>query len=228
MRHFALAASAIVLGGLVGACSSNDSSTPAAALAFSGQPSSTLAGSIFSPVVTVEVRDINGAVVTGSNASVSIHLLAGPTSGNLMGATTKGAVSGVATFSDLGLDAAGSYSLVATSAGLDSAVSRSFLIDRPSTDRWVDVGTAGGALQFKSETNGSINPAVDTIASGDLLIWYWLGSGHSVVPAGVPSVDSSAVLIASATFSIRFRTAGTYEYMCGVHLGSMSGRLVVR
>ena len=111
----------------------------------------------------------------------------------------------------------GGYSLVATSAGLDSAVSRSFLIDRPSTDRWVDVGTAGGARQFKSETNGSINPAVDTIATGDLLIWYWLGDGHSVVPDGSPSVDSSAVLIASATFSIRFFTTGTYQYMCGVH-----------
>jgi plastocyanin len=228
MRPLPLATSGLLLCGLVAACSSNDSSTPAAELAFAGQPTSTLAGSSFSPAVTVEVRDLNGAIVTGSNASVSIHILPGPTSGNLIGTTTRSAVSGVATFSDLGLDAAGSYSLVATSSGLDSAVSRSFLIDRPSTDRWVDVGTAGGALQFKSETNGSINPAVDTIAAGDMIIWYWLGSGHSVAPGGPPGVDSSAVLITSATFSIRFRVAGTYQYVCGVHPNDMSGRVVVR
>jgi plastocyanin len=210
------------------ACSSSSDSGPAARqLAFSVQPASLLAGASFNPAVAVELEDANGALMPGSKASVSIHLLAGGGTGNLTGATTQSTATGVATFSDLGLDAAGSYSLVATAPGLDSAVSRSFLVSRPATDRWVEVGTALHAQQFRSTSNGTVNPAVDTIAAGDLVIWSWLDDGHSVQSTGSPSFTGSAVLISTATFAVEFRVPGTYQYVCGVH-PNMSGRVVVR
>jgi len=210
------------------ACSSSNSSPLAHQLAFSVQPGSSLSGQSFVPAVAVELEDANGALVSGSSASVSIHLLAGTSGGNLIGATTRTASGGVATFSDLGVDAPGGYSLVATSAGLDSAVSRNFLITRAATDRWVEVGTALHAQQFRSTTNGTVNPAVDTIAAGDLLIWSWLDDGHSVQSTGNPSFTSSAVLIATATYVVEFDTPGTYQYVCGVHPATMSGRVVVQ
>ena len=213
---------------VLGACSSNDSSAPARQLAFSVQPGSVLAGESFVPAVAVELEDANGVRVSGASASVSIHLLAGASAGSLLGATTRSASAGVATFPDLGIDAAGGYSLVATVPGLDSAVSRSFLVSRAATDRWVEVGTALHAQQFRSTTNGTVNPAVDTIAAGDLVIWSWLDDGHSVQSSGSPSFTGSAVLIATATFVVEFNTPGTYQYVCGVHPATMSGRVVVQ
>jgi plastocyanin len=212
---------------VLGACASNDSSAPARQLAFSVQPGSAFAGESFVPAVAVELQDANGARVSGTSASVSIHLLGGGSAGSLIGATTRAASAGVATFSDLGVSAPGGYSLVATSAGLDSAVSRDFLVTRAATDRWVEVGTAQHALQFRSTTNGTVNPAVDTIAAGDLLIWSWLDGGHSVQSTGSPSFDGSAVLASTATYVFRFNTPGTYAYVCGVHPATMSGRVVV-
>ncbi len=213
---------------VLGACSSSDSSAPPRQLAFSVEPGSAFAGESFVPAVAVELEDANGARVSGSSASVSIHLLPGGSAGSLIGPTTRAAAGGVATFSDLGIDAPGGYSLVATSAGLDSAVSRDFLVTRAATDRWVEVGTALHAWQFRSTTNGSVNPAVDTIAAGDLVIWSWLDDGHSVQSTGNPSFTGSAVLIATATWVVKFNTPGTYQYICGVHGAPMAGRVVVQ
>lgn len=211
------------------ACSSSSDSSPAARqLAFSVEPGSVLAGESFMPVVAVELEDANGALMSGSSASVSIHLLAGGGAGNLIGATMRSTTAGVATFPDLGLDAVGSYSLVATAPGFDSAVSRSFLVSRPATDRWVEVGTALHVQQFRSTSNGTVNPAVDTIAAGDLVIWSWLDDGHSVQSTGSPGFTGSAVLVSTATYAVEFRVPGTYQYVCGVHPATMSGRVVVR
>ncbi|MFI5209991.1 MAG: plastocyanin/azurin family copper-binding protein [Gemmatimonadales bacterium] len=212
---------------IAGACSSNSSSAPARQLAFSVEPGSGFAGQAFVPPVAVELEDANGGR-TGASASVSIHLLAGGSAGSLIGTTTQPASAGVATFSDLGLNSPGGYSLVATSPGLDSAVSRSFLITRAATDRWVEVGTATHVRQFRSTTNGTVNPAVDTIARGDLVIWSWLDDGHSVQSTGDPSFTSSVVLISTATYVVQFDTPGTYQYICGVHGAAMSGRVVVQ
>jgi plastocyanin len=192
------------------------------------QPGSAFAGESFVPAVAVELQDANGARVSGASASISIHLLAGGSAGSLIGATTQSTAAGVATFTDLGVDAPGGYSLVATSAGLDSAVSRDFLATRAATDRWVEIETVSGVPQFRSATNGTVNPAVDTIAAGDLVIWSWLDGGHSVQSTGSPGFTSSAVLVTTATYNFRFNTPGTYEYVCGVHPTTMSGRVVVQ
>ena len=138
------------------------------------------------PAVAVELEDATGARVSGASASVSIHLLGGGSAGSLIGATTRRPRRGGHLFRPRS-SAAGGYSLVATSAELDSAVSRDFLVTRAATDRWVEVGTASQVLQFRSTTNGTVNPAVDTIAAGDLIIWSWLDDGHSVHQPAAPA-----------------------------------------
>src|SRR4029079_15535346 len=102
----------------------NISAGAANKLAFSVQPSNTTAGASISPAVKVEVRDSNGNVVTSSSASVTLAIGTNPASGTLSGTKTVVAVNGVATFSDLSIDKAGTgYTLSASSAGLTGATS---------------------------------------------------------------------------------------------------------
>jgi plastocyanin len=79
---------------------------------------------------------------------------------------------------------------------------------------------------FKSAHNGTVNPAVDTIAVGGTVSWGWPGSLHSVESTGSPSFTSSPIQ-SSGTYSFTFNNAGTYSYTCAVHPGQMTGQIVV-
>ena len=73
------------------------------------------AGSTITPPVTVAVEDANGNVVTTDNSSVTLAIGSGSTgAGTLGGTLTVAAVNGVATFSNLSISAAGTYTLQAT------------------------------------------------------------------------------------------------------------------
>lgn len=105
--------------GSVTATSSSFSVTGGVAthLAFVQQPTAVTSLAAMSPAVTVEVLDVNGARVTSSNVPimVSLHTPAGAT---LRGTLTENAVNGLATFSDLNVDLAGTYTLDASSSPL--------------------------------------------------------------------------------------------------------------
>jgi plastocyanin len=104
-------------------------------------------------------------------------------------------------------------------------------------------GTGGGAapltaavsvgnIFFKSGHNGSVNPAVDTVAVGGTVTWTWTNAGnvpHSIQSLGSPSFMSSAVQTGDgSTHQVKFSTPGTYQYDCAVHGTMMSGTIVVR
>src|SRR6266566_2577388 len=87
-------------------------------------------------------------------------------------------------------------------------------------------------LLFQSAHNGSMNPAVDTIAVGDTVTWTWNESGtqHSVESDGTPSFTSQSGTSSTSgfTYKVKFTVAGTYAYDCSVHPATMTGRIVVR
>ena len=86
----------------------------------------------------------------------------------------------------------------------------------------------GAGIQFVSRHNGSVNPAVDTIAAGQTVTWTWSGSlEHNVRSSGTPVFPSSAILTNGATYARTFATPGVYEYDCAVHGSEMRGRIVV-
>jgi hypothetical protein len=96
-------------------------------VAFTVQPSRTMAGSAITPSVQVAIEDQNGNVVTSSSAPVTLAL--NPGSVALGGTTTVNAVNGVATFTGLTITKAGTgYTLVATSGSLTSATSAPFAV----------------------------------------------------------------------------------------------------
>ena len=89
-----------------------------------------------------------------------------------------------------------------------------------------------GNILFRSDRNGTENPAVDTVAVGGTVTWTWVDTGpvpHSVRSQGSPAFTSSEVLTGDGqTHSSTFSAAGTYQYDCEVHPGSMTGTIVVR
>src|SRR5437660_1918410 len=98
-------------------------------LAFTQQPSTTVAGAAISPPVQVTALDAAGNPVPGFTGSVTIALGNNPGGSTLGGATTVVAVNGVASFADLSANKTGTnYWLTATATGLSRATSSAFTI----------------------------------------------------------------------------------------------------
>jgi plastocyanin len=88
--------------------------------------------------------------------------------------------------------------------------------------------TVGSGIQFVSRHNGSVNPAVDTVAVGDTVTWTWSGNlPHNVRSVGAPAFASSPTFTGDGTYRVVFTTPGVYVYDCVVHGAAMTGRIVV-
>ena len=103
-------------------------------LVITQQPSNVGVGANITPAITVEIRDASNNLVSGSTATVSVAIGTNPGGGTLSGSTSIAAVGGIATFSDLNIDAAGSgYTLSFTSTGLTGATSSTFNVNLVAT-----------------------------------------------------------------------------------------------
>lgn len=113
--------------GLTSATSSSFDVTAGAParLAFKAQPQSATAGATLAPIA-IELEDAQGNLAAGNSGMVTLALASG--NGTLMGTTTVQAANGVATFSDLTLTAAGTFTLAATSGSFSGATSMPFTI----------------------------------------------------------------------------------------------------
>ena len=105
-------------------------------IAFLQQPTDTTAGVAITPAVTVEIQDSLGNRVNDNTTQVTITIGLNPGGGNLTGGGAVTAVAGVATFSNLSIDKAGTgYTLVANAPSLpnpNSPPSNPFDIRGPS------------------------------------------------------------------------------------------------
>jgi len=102
---------------------------PATKLAFVAEPSDSTAGTAVAPAVTVALVDTNGNQVDAASGAVTLALQqnGGPVS--LSGTTTSAAAGGLATFSNVVVNAAGAgYTLVASASGLSNAQSAAFTV----------------------------------------------------------------------------------------------------
>src|SRR5439155_1743797 len=117
--------------GLTGATSTafNIGVGAAAKLVFSVQPSNSGAGAAITPAVQVTVQDAQGNPVTTATTSFTFAIGTNPASGTLAYTTPVAAVNGVATFSNLSMDVAGTgYTLTASATGLTGVTSSAFNI----------------------------------------------------------------------------------------------------
>src|SRR5439155_650301 len=117
--------------GLTGATSSafNIGVGAAAKLAFTVQPSTAAAGAAITPAVQVAVQDAQGNTVTTATTSIPAAIGPTPAIGAPPPTSTVAAVNGVATFSNLSINKAGTgYTLTASATGLTGATSSAFTI----------------------------------------------------------------------------------------------------
>ncbi|MGC4117296.1 MAG: invasin domain 3-containing protein [Myxococcales bacterium] len=101
-----------------------------AALAFKVQPSKAKKNTVIAPAVQVEIRDASGNPTTDTD-NITVALVGSAT---LSGTKTVAAVAGVASFADLAVDTAGSYTLTAGSGSLTAATSAAFQVVTCSVD----------------------------------------------------------------------------------------------
>ena len=202
-------------GSLTSATSGNIVVSAAAAskLAFQQTPTTGTAGQALSPSITAAVEDAFGNVVTTNTSTFTIAVASGPGGLTSSSTTTKAAASGVAKFSNLILDTAGTYTFKVTDGSLTSATSGNIVVSAAAASKVVleqtpTSGTAGQAL------SPSITAAVEdafgnVVTSNTSTETIAVASG----PGGFTSGSTTSVAAASgvATFSnLILDTAGTY------------------
>ncbi len=117
--------------GLVAATSTGFDIDPGAAakVTFLVQPTPTVAGNTIGPAVQVAIQDALGNTVPSATGTITLAIGTNPGAGTLQGTLVRTPVGGVASFTDLSVNKAGSgYTLVATAGGLASGTSTGFAI----------------------------------------------------------------------------------------------------
>jgi hypothetical protein len=182
-------------------------------LAFVTQPGNADSGSTIPGPISVAVNDAFGNTVASSTASISIAIGTNPSGGTLSGTTTKNAVAGVASFSDLSINQAGiGYTLSASAAGLSATTSNAF-----------NITSAGVSLAASPSSLAAGNPFTVTWSQipnptkSDWIGLYAPGSSEtSYLDYVYVSCTSSSNVVAesgSCPFpTSNYLAAGTYEF----------------
>ena len=181
------------------------------------QPSNTTAGAAITPAVTVKIEDQFGNLVTSDNTdTVTVGIASGPGSFTGSSTTTVTASSGVATFSNLHLNTAGSYTLSETaSGGLTGPASNSFTVTPAAANQLV----FGHAADATPRPGAAITPAVTVQDRGPVRqpghqrqhrqVTVAVASGPGSFTGGSTTTVTASGGV--ATFSnLHLNTAGTY------------------
>lgn len=111
----------------------NGGGTQTRALSFTSQPSNANEGETITPAIQVAALDTASQVDTSFSRTVTVTLATNTTGATLSGTRSVIAVAGVATFGDLSIDRAGSYTLRVTGGSATAATSTGFTITTVAT-----------------------------------------------------------------------------------------------
>jgi hypothetical protein len=180
----------------------------ASMLAFGQQPTNARSATIINPAVTVIVQDQFGNRVSGDHSMVTLTLSGGMFAGG-GSATSVQAVDGIATFSNLVINALGNYSLTASDGGLPSVVSSSFSVvtaSKLSFTQQPGNSTAGVAI---GSVNVTVEDSLGNPITGDTsFVTLTLGGGTF---AGGGNTATAQATNGVATFnSLMINAAGAY------------------
>jgi hypothetical protein len=181
-------------------------------LAFGQGPSNAAAGAALSPAVTVSVQ--SAGLLPVANVPVTLSLGNNPGAGTLSGTVTASTdVLGVATFSSLSIDKAGTgYTLTASSSGLTSVGSAAFNIT-PAAAKSLQITTApvSGAASATANLGPITVQRVDAygnlVTAGTLAVGLSSsasGTGIFAATAGGPAVTSVTIPSGSSAVSFRY------------------------
>lgn len=184
-------------------------------LGFSVQPTNAAVSAVIAPAIKVSVLDSLDNLTT-STASVTIAIGSG--TGTLGGTLTAPAVAGVATFSTVTINTAGSFTLVATSGGLLSATSNSFGIFGPVTKLgFVTQPIGGTASQVLQPVRVAIQDASgNTVTSDTRSITIAITAATGTAGAVLGGTLTATAVAGVATFStLTVDRAGTAYKLTG-------------
>ena len=181
-------------------------------LAFTQPPTNTVAGSVIDggTSVKVAVEDSAGSTVSADSSTVTLTLSGGTFAGG-GNTVTVAAAGGIATFSNLVIDATGPYTLTASDGALAGATSGSFTISPAAAAKLAFTGQPGDAMVGRP-----LSPAVtvtvqdafgNTVTTDTSSVTIALGSGtfssggNTVTVAAVNGVATFSSLAVGATGS---------------------------
>jgi uncharacterized repeat protein (TIGR03803 family) len=180
--------------------------TPGAAsqLVIVQQPTSGTVGTAMTPNLVVNVEDNFGDVIAGDFSNVSLAILSGPSGAVLSGTTTQAASAGVATFSGLGLNKVGGYTIQVTDGKLAAATTQTISINASAASKLVFTtepgsGTAGTTLpSFAVSVEDSSGDVITTDSS---TVSLTINSGTGAL-AGTTSVGASSGVVTFNNVSV--------------------------
>jgi len=190
-------------------------------VAFTQQPTTVNVGATITPAVRVTVQDSSGNAVPSSTATVTLAIGTNPGGATLGGTTSVAAVSGVATFSNLSLNNAGTgYTLTAASSGLTGATSSMFNVQAQvatpviipdggsySGPVWVQISTATSGTTIRYTTDGSTPTASSTAYTTP-----FQRTGTTTVRAFATRSGFTDSTVATATITITGSTTYGMDY----------------
>jgi uncharacterized repeat protein (TIGR03803 family) len=180
-------------------------------LGFTQQPATGVVGSL--GTISVVVRDANGAVVTTDNSAVTLQIASSTTGGALGGTLTVDAVNGIATFGDITLPTAGTYTLEATDGSLTAATTASFTLTStalPATQLAFVASPASGAAGGLGTISVAVRDANgDVVTTDNSAVTLQIASGTT--GAALSGTTTVNAVNGIATFSgLSLATGGTY------------------
>src|SRR5581483_5714703 len=167
----------------------------AAKLAFTTQPTTTVAGSAIADFV-VTIQDVNGNAVAGATNSITIAFKNNAGGGALSGTLTQIAVNGSATFTGISINkSATGYTLKGSSAGLTDATSAGFDITPGAATHFgftqSPVDTTAGQTIFVTVAAQDANNNTDPTFAGNVTIAINSGPGGAVLGGTAVKAASS-------------------------------------
>jgi hypothetical protein len=150
---------------------------PATRLAV-GVPVQAVAGGKFG--VSVDAVDAGGRIDTSFNGAAALQLMGGPAGGKLSGTLTAAFVKGVATFNNLSLNKAGTYSfLAASSSDLIAATTSLSVVAAPQFKVTLAPASAGSGQTFTATITAILGSKPDAAYLGTVVL---TGSDPQVEP----------------------------------------------
>lgn len=203
-----------LVSGLSGAIplSTTPSTTPTQ-LAFQQMPATGTAGQALG-TVTVAIENQNGQVVTTDSSTVTLTIGGGPGSFTNSSTVSVKAVHGIATFSSLFLNVAGTYQLSANDAGLTKSLSHSVIINpgTPSKLAFLQVPATGKAGTTLTPVTVAVEDQFgNVVTSNASTVTISVATGNSGFTS--TSTVSAAAVNGIATFNnLAVVAAGTYIF----------------
>ena len=200
-------------------------------LAVAQQPSDVQAGSTMTPAVAINLETLGNAVNTHDDSSVTLSILTGPAGATLGGTTTVQAHNGVATFNNLRLNRAGTYTLAAADGTLNAVALGSFVVRAgPATHLAFDQQPTA-LVAGQTITPGVtvfVEDALGNVTTDNSMVTIKVASGSTA--SGLTGTLSVHAVDGVATFGdLSLTKTGTYTLSAasGILKGAKSANFVV-